>query len=210
MGAEVTDANPLALFAQQNPETMSVVATFLVGATDGLVKDLVGLGGGDQVKIWRLERAARSLHSAKERLRKDGIDPKPVAPAIGLPLIEASSLEDREVMLDMWVKLLAAAMDPRRANDVRQSYISAIKSMDPTDAMLFSILSANGQKNVRELLANRLQKSSTEIDVSRENLVALRCCFVRPTEAYTDGNFSHMHLTSFGLELRRVLGVPAC
>lgn len=43
--------------------------------------------------------------------------------------------ESREELAELWARLLANAMDPNM-NSVRQSFIDAVKRMDPLDAVV--------------------------------------------------------------------------
>jgi hypothetical protein len=107
---------------------------------------------------------------------KDTIEP---SPSIAIPLIEAAINEDREGLKEIWAKLLAAAMDPSRANRVRQAFISAAKAMEPLDATVLLALAAIGwmgpgpEKRVEKLLET-VKVSGDEISVSLDNLSGLR------------------------------------
>jgi len=100
-------------------------------------EDLVGLALGDALHIKRAENFVQIAARAQGRLDARGVyQTVDVPPAVAIPLIEAASDESREELVDLWARLLAAAMDPSRANDVRGPFIRMVKTMDPVDAIV--------------------------------------------------------------------------
>jgi hypothetical protein len=61
--------------------------------------------------------------------------------SIAIPLIDAALNEDREGLKQLWAKLLAVAMDSRRATLVRPSLIELLKNLDPLDARILQVKS---------------------------------------------------------------------
>jgi hypothetical protein len=129
-----------------------------------LPHDLLGIMG-DWVKHVRARRWA-DLQSETDRiLGNRGVENRErVSPSVAIPLIAGAINEDREVLKQMWAKLLAAAMDPARANRVRASIIETLKKMDNVDALvLSSILPLMSAPNWRDALKTRLKISGDEI-----------------------------------------------
>jgi hypothetical protein len=100
-----------------------------------------------------------------------------VSPSVAIPLIAAAINEDRDVLKQLWAKLLAAAMDPHRANLVRPSVIELLRRMDPLDAAVLRCANATGggliTNDTREKMASELGASRDETDVSIANLQKL-------------------------------------
>jgi hypothetical protein len=59
-----------------------------------------------------------------------------ISPSIAILLIESALDEDREGLKEIWAKLLAAPMDPARQQFVRADLISALKELEPLDAVV--------------------------------------------------------------------------
>jgi hypothetical protein len=131
----------------------------------------MGLLVGDRVKVLRAERLAILWERAKERLRNRGIpNPEPPSAKLALPILAAAADENREELQDLWERLLAAAMDPKRQGFVRQSLVSSVRQMDPFDVLVFRLVddnpSANWWPSGRDFMASRLQSSPEEVLVS--------------------------------------------
>ncbi len=154
---------------------------YLADILGDLPKDLVGLLVGDRVKLLRAERLARQWEKAKKRLKDRGVDPTEEAPSLKLvlPILAAAADENREELQDLWERLLAAAMDPKRQKYVRQSLISTAAQMDPFDVLVFREVyanpSGNWTPNGRDFMVSKLQSSQEEVLVSFDNLVRLKC-----------------------------------
>jgi hypothetical protein len=74
-------------------------------------------------------------------------------------LIAGAQEESRPELMELWARLLANAMDPN-LNSVRQSFIEAVKKMDPVDAVVVRHLH---EAKIMLVLLNREEGSSTQI-----------------------------------------------
>lgn len=172
--------------------------------------DVVGLMGGDYLRIKRFERCERLAQKASERLRQIGIEPEPASPAIALPLFEAAKDETRDELIGLWAELLAASMDPQRSNGIRQSYIDAIKKMDPSDALILKEIPPENfqyMMGVPNYFSQKLNLGSDEAEVSLFHLAELgfiRDIHGRPGVPVV--SFQRPALTVFGRQFLRVLG----
>lgn len=102
-------------------------------------------------------------------------------------------------MLKLWARLLANAMDPARAPDVRPHYINTLKEFDPLDAMVLQYLAEKGGKGGGDTeMSGQPQVRITAIRVSVKRLASLEC--VRSADANRGGTIS-----DFGLELTEAL-----
>jgi hypothetical protein len=111
----------------------------------------------------------------KEYLRKRGVNkPMDASRSVLLPLIVAAVDEDRPVLKELWEKLLAAAMDPARTNEVRPSLIELLKHLDPVDALVLKQLTSAphsaSQGDLADSLALHLKVSRDEAWFSLEHL----------------------------------------
>jgi hypothetical protein len=141
-------------------------------------KDLIGFLIGDWVKAKRIERIERLWQRTRERLRDRGVaDPEPPSLKYAIPILQAAADEENEELQDLWSRLLAAAMDPNRADAMRQSFIQAVKQMDPMDVLVLKAIHENGGRQVtgRDVITSMLKSSRDEVVVSFEHLAAMDC-----------------------------------
>jgi hypothetical protein len=140
--------------------------------------DVIGVLGGDWLRHARIRNWAKQAAKTREHLEKWGAkepfeDP---TPAIAIPIIEAAIDEDREVLQDLWARLLASAMHPDRKKRVRQSFIEILKQLDPLDAACLRAIGEkkDGGPTPHDVLVTRFKASSDEIEVSLYRLNELR------------------------------------
>lgn len=164
-------------------------------------KNLVGVLGGDRLRHYRENNLRSTAEKARERLRRDEVtEPQRVSLAIALPLLQATAEESRPELQDLWVRLLANAMDPKRGM-VRLSFIEAVKKFDPLDALVLQKLRGGEtwQPNKRDAYAQQLEVPSNQIEVSFLNLDEAKC-LNQPSIDRANPN-----LSAFGSELLRAL-----
>ena len=166
-------------------------------------KDLFGLLVGDRVKSKRIEKHAMLWHRTRERLAHRGVaDPEPPSLKYAIPILEAAADEENEELQDLWSRLLAAAMDPKRRDAMRQSFIQAVKQMDPMDALVLRAVRDNNKQgwngDAHSAIAHKLKCSNDEVAVSLEHLFQLHCVSSGAGDAFT-------HLLSFGTLLMNVV-----
>jgi hypothetical protein len=119
---------------------------------------------------------------------------------LAIPILQAAADENREELLDLWARLLAAAMDPTRRDLIRQSFIQIVKAMDPFDVLVLKAVADNGQAqwmpNGRDAIVLKLQCSKDEVLVSFDNLKNLNCI-----KFNAEGAEINPYLTSQGILL---------
>jgi Abortive infection alpha len=166
-------------------------------------EDVVGLLGGDWLKVRRAVNMASILGKAREKLERRGVEHREeVSLSLALPLLHAAADESRPELQDLWASLLAAAMDPARANAVRLEFIEAAKVLHPRDAVIMQTLHQNpGQlsPNTRDYLANALKITSDAVEVALRNLEKASCVSSQDVPR----NSGNWFLTAFGRELMR-------
>lgn len=164
--------------------------------------DLVGILGGDWLSQVRVRNLARYKQRTQEILTQRAVtETEPVSPSLAVPLLRAAMDETRPDLQEIWASLLAAALDPKKARFVRQSFIATVAKFDPLDvAVLWTRYQVTGDLSptCREFLAARLQILSESIVVSMMNLRKLECISLSGPGEYTNFN-----ITSYGVELIR-------
>jgi hypothetical protein len=143
------------------------------------LEDTAGLSLGDLLRFVRTDIASRYDDLLARILAERGItNPQPVTPAVAIPLLRAAYDENRAELQDLWTRLLAAAMDPSRADAVRLSFIAAVKQLDPLDARLLLWMSRySGPEiiNVADRASKELNASPDELHISFGNLAKIGC-----------------------------------
>lgn len=156
----------------------TAIGQYTAGILGDLPHDLVGIAG-DYVKYKRAKRALELEHDYKKLLSDRGVkEPIDPSPSVAIPLLKAAVDEDREILRDLWTRLLANACDPARKDRVRVSFIELLKKLDPFDADVLQILGAVPgvpAPNPRDYVIAQTKRSEDEVMVSFENLVELGC-----------------------------------
>jgi len=190
---------------QEALKTLQGFGGFLRETFGTVPQDVVGLLGGDWLKVRRAENLARILDKTQERLRARRVEaPEPASLSIGLPILSAAADESRDELQDIWARLLAAAADPARAKSFRLAFIEATKRLDPLDAAVLQGISAAAggavTPGMRNSLAGEVHASRDEIDVSIANLTKLELVYSGRL-----GSADPAHITPFGREFLRAV-----
>ncbi|WP_293676545.1 Abi-alpha family protein [uncultured Phenylobacterium sp.] len=192
-------------------DSAKALGGYLTSILGSLPEDLVGLLGADWIRARRVENMINLGRAAKERLDARGVDPEPVSLSVAIPLLEHAADESREELLDLWARLLAAAMDPARSKRVRQTFLDTLKSLDPVDALVLLRVpdlkrGQDSSENAYIIAANLLGISREEADISLHRLADLGCIRDRDGSRGERAVFiGRAVLSSYGVELLRIL-----
>lgn len=193
-------------------ETARALGGYLARVLGTVPEDIVGLLGGDWLRLRRVENAIGMMKTARRINADRGVKEEPAPLSVALPLLEFAADEDREPLVDLWARLLAAALDPAKRNAVRRRFIEIVKEMEPLDAAVFletiKLGGTRADPSMRECFAQRLDVSPAQIEVSMFHLVELGCA--RNQEVLSGPNpaaLSNIHINSLGQELYRILRV---
>jgi hypothetical protein len=103
------------------------------------------LGGllGDQMKAWRaanLDRLERKWRAklAQRKISDDVIRSLPFKEAV--LMIEASSMEDDEDVIDLWARLLINATDVNTSCEIKKMHVDILKSLNGLEARILSVI----------------------------------------------------------------------
>ena len=175
-------------------------------------EDIVGLMFGDALRLKRVENIVKMATKARERLEARGVKEQQEVPlSLGLPLLEAASDEDRDELVDLWARLLAAAMDPARSPHMSARFVAVVKAMDPIDARVLwrlrSGVTANPAGSSKQSLADTLSVNPDQIQMAFESLKQLN--LVAPWTAYVlepQAPIENVTLTAAGREFLLAVG----
>jgi hypothetical protein len=161
--------------------------------------DLIGVAGGDYLRQVRRRNAFRMAQRTDEIISARHIqETVAISPSLAIPLLSAAGDESRPELQDLWARLLANAMDPARANDLRIEFIEAVKRFHPRDAFIVQKMGEQSGKlspDARSFFMGHLRLSQAAVEVSFQNLIGTKCLF-DPL-----GSLSDPILTPFGREL---------
>ena len=178
-GSLVPISDEQAKALQEALKTLQGVGKFLRETFGTMPEDVVGLLGGDWLRVRRAENLARIVSKAKERLEARGAHPERPRLSILLPLLAAAADEEDDELQDVWASLLAAAADPERAKSFRVDFIDTVKQMDPLDAAVLKKMvlapDRKGNEDVAEWLARAFQVTRDETYFSLQRLAQLKC-----------------------------------
>src|SRR5688572_19256690 len=100
------------------------LGTFIAQVTNESIEAVTGILA-DKLRFIRWQRQLRIRDRLMEEIESRGIEGhfRIVAPKLALPIIENASLEEDDDLQDMWINLLASALDPSFRGRVRIAYI---------------------------------------------------------------------------------------
>ena len=106
-----------------------------------IAENALGLLGGDWLSEVRARNRAKLKENTDDIMRRRGVKAEEIpSPAVAMPLLSAAQDESRAELQDLWARLLAAALDPRRSGAFRKEFIDLAKSFEPIDAVLLPML----------------------------------------------------------------------
>jgi hypothetical protein len=193
----------------QSLEIVTSLGGYFARVLGTVPEDIVGILGGDALRVRRVENAARRVQDAKARLDSRNVQSEPPPLSLLGPILNPASEEERPELTDLWSRLLAAAMDPARVGKVRQAFMDTLKRMDPMDALVLEALGANIQTyspGPVHYLSSHLGTGQDEIELSLFHLFELDVLRERMT-ARGDPvrSLNQVDYTVFGRELMRTL-----
>jgi hypothetical protein len=188
---------------------------FLRAVFGGSLEQLGGMLE-DSLLMHRGVRRLRLIRRYNEIRIEMGLPPdvtKPVSLKFGLPLIEAATLEDNEILQDMYARLLANATDPTSAIEAKRAFVSILQDCGPLEVRLLEwIYHAPGEEGFvrtarlpNEYLeyppsVDSMEMPNPEVDLALSNLARLGC--IEPVGMYGGGMPTRVvKITSLGRAL---------
>jgi abortive infection alpha-like protein len=197
-----------AKLGQEAPKTLHGLGCFLKETFGTMPQDIVGLLGGDYLKVRRAENLFRTVERAKKRFEDRGIKHPDASPSLAIPIMIAAADESRDELQEMWAALLAAAANPKKSREFRLKFIEIVKRLDPIDPLDLERLTPSGPPyaDLRDLaeMARSLGVQSDEVAVSLGNLGALGLAH-RLSSRDEHPNYPLMDSTALGRELLRIV-----
>ena len=140
---------------------------YLKSVFGDLVTNALGWIIGDWVGQKRLRNFDALCRRTLEILHERNVNtPIELSPNQATELLTAAQDESRPELAELWARLLANAMDPN-LNNIRHSFIDAVKNMDPPDAVVLRYLRQNDVKVVTPISANVTANITWTQDIAR-------------------------------------------
>ena len=167
-----------AKFGTRALDTTEKIGAYAAQVVGNLPQNFVGVVIGDYLAQVRIRNWARMWEKTEKVLQARGLKPpyEDLSPAVAIPLLQAAVDETRDELQELWVRLIASAMDPSRRAFARMSFMDIIKRLEPIDAALLRSLRAERGElmpHVVGFLANEHKISQDEAEVSLQNLINL-------------------------------------
>jgi len=125
----------------------TTLAIDLLRRLAGPAADQVGLLLGDKAWEYRANNLIRITLRLQRKLREAGVPANAIPPRLLLPIIENCSVEDSEILQEMWAGLLATAS--KVTDSMSPSFIETLKQLTPDEARQLEYLAAETTKNGR-------------------------------------------------------------
>ena len=184
---------------EETAKTTGKALDLIKGASPAIA-DIYGYLIGDSISQARKRRLHDLAEETKRLLEDRGVRPEPAPEQIAIPLLEAAQGESRPEMATRWATLLANAMDPARAQDVRPDFVQTLKQIQPSDALVLETMVSviqhptNTSMSPDDLKPHAKELRRSQIEMSMAKLTDLRCL---RADTRVNGNFA---LTGYGLE----------
>ncbi|HEX2654362.1 MAG TPA: hypothetical protein VHN11_12015 [Xanthobacteraceae bacterium] len=163
--------------AQEALKTLQGVGRFLKDTFGTIPQDVVGMLGGDYLRVRRAENLVRTIEKARKRLDENGIETPDASPSLAIPIMIAAADESRDDLQDIWAALLEAAATPKKSKAFRLKFIELAKELDPFDALTLKGMYRVSPNDflddaVLAMIAEKIGGSRDQVRVSVANLEA--------------------------------------
>jgi hypothetical protein len=112
--------------------------TGLISKVAGPLAEELGLILGDKARAYRFRNAEKIFTRSQRMLQEAGINAQSIPPRLLLPAFQASSVEDNEVLQELWAALIANAASGNRSDAVLPSFVEVLKQMTPEEAIFLT------------------------------------------------------------------------
>ena len=123
----------------------------------------------DALQVRRFGRRLKLLKRVQALIDKAGFTPKQVSDKLGIPLLNASSLEDDDTLQEKWANLLVNAAHPTPNLEVQPTFVTILAELTPSQAFLLDALYRDATKKAeRKSLIEDVQYSIFDLKLLHE------------------------------------------
>ena len=155
----------------------------------GFMGDRIRLLVESETQRYRWENILPILDRAEHYLKMREVhERKSIPTGFSIRFLDNASLEDNNLVQDLWAKLLANAADPNRHYDISKVHISILSQMEEFDARVLDFLGQAGWLQIKAVatttgnraldcteISNRLGLSENTVALAVGNLWRLGC-----------------------------------
>jgi len=123
-------------FGTKSVEETGKILSFLAKVFNESIEQATGIVS-DKLKFLRWQRQIRMVDQVEQILTQRNVsEGRTIPPKFALPMLENASLEEDDELQDMWIRLMANAMDPNFKASFKMAYIEIIKGLTPLDVKI--------------------------------------------------------------------------
>jgi hypothetical protein len=90
----------------------------------------------NEIRCFNAQRTAHAIAKCYKTLKDSGIEAKEVPQKLLVPILENISIEDEEILQEMWINLLTSAI----SGNNNKRYVEKLKLLDSLDANILEVL----------------------------------------------------------------------
>jgi hypothetical protein len=149
------------------------------------IVDVVGISISDPLRFVRTLSLDWYSRRVEEILAKRNAKHlKGAPPRIAFDILEAAQDETRDELRELWVQLLANAMDETTQRKVRIEFVAILKQLNPLDALVLQRLSTIADSIHPRRFAQAQHLDANDVATSFMYLVDLKCVDLVPHGNY--------------------------
>jgi len=157
-------------------KSLDIAKEFLQKLIGPSIEEL-GLLYSDNVKMWRLKNQITNLGKVKKIVEDEGLSLKQVNLKVLFPYLEGVSLEDNEVLQDMWARLFVNYIDSTKNLKINV-YPNILRQLSSNEVAILNYmrkdnktLQANGHLKTKDIEFNDEEVANLErLGILREQL----------------------------------------
>lgn len=163
--------------------------TVLLSSAKGLLERLLGPAADeagqmlqDSIRVYRVRNLIRVLNKTRSILSDAGVHPNAVPLRFLVPSLEHASLEDNDLLSELWAGLLASASAAGEGEISHPSFPTILAELTPQEARLLAMIASGPTPRrwheFRADTAKSLEVTETAIDELCGNLFRLGLCAI--------------------------------
>jgi hypothetical protein len=131
----------------------------------------------DKLKYYTFSNQLNLMKKAQEKMDELGLSPKNTIPLkLGIPLLEAASLEDDDRLQELWANLL---VNSSTSFSLERSFISVLEQLSPLEAKILIMIYKEDDISDKECdmkkIFNKLRITEDSFALALSNLRRLGC-----------------------------------
>lgn len=148
-----------------------VIPKLVPKALRELFDNLIGLAGGDKMKVWRLQNLISICEKSRKNNPNINIENIDKDKKFAIQFIEKASLEENEIMQEVWANLLSNQLK----RNINVSYIEILSQLSNEDVLVLNSLcnkfleKRKSQENYIERIRKKIESIEKILLINRED-----------------------------------------